>query len=214
MGRTRIKEWMMENAYLMTLGCVIAVVLGCAMYTKALKGTDVQAAAGAPEIAETEAPTAAPRVTPLPTIAPLQLRPMTVRREGAWPVSGTILRAYDAQTSVYWEAIGAWQVHTGLDIAAAAGEAVTASMDGIVEEASVDALWGWRVCLRHEDGRLTCYAGLENCIVQPGMRMRRGETIGTLMQRIPCEAEMGTHLHFEMIRDGKYQDPEATLQER
>ena len=214
MGRAKMKDWMMDNAYLMTLGCVIAVVLGCALYTKALKETDVQAAAGAPEIAMSMQPTATPRVTPLPTIAPLTLRPMTMERGGAWPIGGGIVRAYDAQRSVYWEALGAWQAHMGVDIAGTAGEAVIASMDGTVESAVLDALWGWRVCIRHDYGREMCYAGLESCVVQPGMRVRRGETMGTLMESIPCEAELGTHLHVEMLRDGKHQDPEATLEER
>ena len=58
------------------------------------------------------------------------------------------------------------------------------------------------------------YAGLESCSVRQGERMRRGEMIGTVMKRIPCEAEMDTHLHLEMIKAAKYQDPEAVLADR
>lgn len=216
MGKARIKEWMMENAYLMTLGCVIAMVAGCALYTQGIRHaqqTDVQAAAGAPEIVQTQE--AAPRVTPLPTIAPLEIRPvMMTPRGGAWPVEGRVLRAYDAQESVYWQQLAVWQTHTGLDVAGEAGESVKACMDGMVESAAYDAMWGWRVSIAHEGDRISRYAGLAHCGVQPGESVRRGQVIGTLLEKIPCEAEMDTHLHLEMIREGKHQDPEATLEER
>ena len=216
MGKVRIKEWMMENAYLMTLGCVIAMVVGCALYTQSLRSdrtTDVQAAAGAPEIEQTAAPS--PQITPLPTIAPIEVRPVMMNQQGgAWPLEGKVIRAYDVQESVYWRALGAWQTHTGLDIAGEAGENVKACMDGRVESAAYDALWGWRVQIAHEGERMTTYAGLEYCAVEAGESVRRGQTIGTLSQQIPCEAEMDTHLHLEMLRDGRSQDPEATLMER
>ncbi|MBQ7885952.1 MAG: M23 family metallopeptidase [Clostridia bacterium] len=214
----RMRAWMMENAYLVTIGCVLAMVVGCALYTQALReqqAAGIQAAADAPEIRETATPSAVPTVTPLPTIAPLTVRPAALtQRGGAWPVEGEILRAYDVQESVYWEKLGLWRAHMGLDIAGEPGETVGASMDGTVSSTTWDALWGWQVIVAHDGGRETRYAGLESCTVKPGMSVRRGQTIGTLMESIPCEGEMDTHLHLEMRRNGQYQDPEATLPEK
>lgn len=212
----RVQAWMMENAYWITIGCVLAIVAGCALYTEGLRGAQgVQAAADAPEIRESIPPTSAPVLTPLPTIAPLAVRPAAlVQRGGTWPVQGKVIRAFDAQQSVHWETLGLWQTHNGLDIAAEAGESVSASMDGRVTDAVWDALWGWRICIAQDDGSEMRYAGLESCIVHQGGQVRRGETIGTVMERIPCEAEMDTHLHLEMIKNGRYQDPEAVLAER
>lgn len=210
MGRWRIRTWMMDNAYFVTLCCVLAMVVGCALYTRGLQ-QDVQAAAAAPEIDMTPLPT--PAITPLPTIAALQ--PMAlVQRGGTWPVTGGVLRAYDAQESVYWESLELFQTHMGMDIGGQTGEPVTACLDGVVTHAAWDALWGWRVWIAHDGNRETRYAGLESCLVQPGTRVQRGQVIGTLMERVPCEAEMGTHLHLESLREGVYQDPEAILEER
>lgn len=212
MGKWRLRTWMMDNAYIVTLGCVLAIVAGCALYTRGLE-RDVQAAARAPEIQMTALLTPTPAPTPLPTIA--ALRPMAlVQRGGVWPVTGSSLRVFDAHRSVHWEALGLFRPHTGLDIGGQPGESVHASMDGTVTGAAWDSLWGWRVSITHGGDREIRYAGLESCLVQPGMRVQRGQTIGTLMDCIPCEAEMEPHLHLESLRAGQYQDPEAILEER
>lgn len=209
------RNWMIENAYLVTIGCVLAMVVGCALYTQALrKEADVQAAAPAPEIQNRVTPIQTPELTPLPTIAPLHVRPVAlVHSGGAWPLDGRVIRPYDAIKSVYWQSLNQWKAHCALDIAGKAGESVHASMDGIVNDAAYNALWGWQVRIAH-DGLEMCYAGLESCTVQKGNTVRRGQVIGTLMEHIPCEAELETHLHLEMRKDGKLQDPEAVLAER
>ncbi|MBR2942298.1 MAG: M23 family metallopeptidase, partial [Clostridia bacterium] len=208
--------WMMENAYWITIGCVLAIVAGCALYTEGLQDAKgVQAAADAPEIRESIPPTSAPVLTPLPTIAPLSVRPAAlVQRGGAWPVQGKVIRACDPQQSVHWETLGLWQTHNGLDIEAKTGEYVLACMDGTIIGAAWDVLWGWRILIEHDDGCQMRYAGLESCAVRSGEQVRRGQMIGTVLERIPCEGEIETHLHLEMMKDGKYQDPEAILAER
>lgn len=218
MGKRSVRTWMIDNAYLVTLGCVIAMVAGCALYTQALRqaqAAGIQAAADAPEIRETAAPSATPDITPLPTIAPLTLRPVSlVPSGGAWPLDGEILRTFDAQNGIYWQALGTWQTHTALDIAGEPGDEIKACMDGIVTNVSRDSLWGLSITIAHDSGRETRYAGLESSAVQENARITRGQTIGTLQKGIPCEAELPTHLHLEMRRNGKMQDPEAILEER
>ena len=87
-------------------------------------------------------------------------------------------------------------------------------MDGTVTHAAWDALWGWQVHIAHDGERETRYAGLESCLVQPGVRVQRGQVIGTLMACVPCEGEMEPHLHLESLMKGKHQDPEAILKEK
>jgi len=50
--------------------------------------------------------------------------------------------------------------------------------------------------------------------VTKGQRLNRGQEIGTLLETIPCEAEMKPHLHLEMEREGRMQDPLTMLEER
>lgn len=209
----RAKEWLMEYAYLVTLGAVIAVVAATAIYTdrvKAAQEESLQAAAQAAEIAAT----ATPQVTPLPTIAPLEFTASAYvpRIVSVKPVSGDIIRAYSREP-VRWEALGVIQSHEGIDIAGEKDESVLSAMDGVVTKTALDALWGWRVIIAHTDGSEGTYAGLALSFVRAGQSVSRGQEIGLLMERVPCEAEMGPHLHLEWVKNGAKQDPEGMLPE-
>ena len=212
----RMSDLMTEYAYWVTIGAVIAVIAGSAIYTRGLRETQetgIQAAAEAPEAIET--PTPLPAATPLPTIAPLLVSYAPIRPGGStvWPVDGRVLRTFDAQELVYWEALGCYQTHPGLDIAGAAGEEVRCAMDGTVTGAVHDALWDWRVTVEQTNGRTAVYAGLHTCTVLIGQNVTRGQALGTLLEKIPCEAEMEPHLHMELYRDGIAQDPESMMPE-
>lgn len=215
--RARVREWMIEYAYLVTLGAIAAIVASSAIYAHQLqRAEDVPATAQAPEIKATAAPTQTPEVTPLPTIAPLVVRTESLRMAGTtvWPADGDILRGYDALGAVYWETLGCYRPHAALDIAGEAGEDVCAIADGAVEDVGRDELWGMRVTVAQTDGREMTYAGLETAAVRAGQNVTRGQRLGTMMARIPCEAELPAHVHIEMRMDGKQQDPEALLPER
>jgi len=102
----RAKKWMMDYAYLVMIGAVIAVTAASAAYTQQIRmeqKTEIAAAAQAPETKETLQ--SIPVISPLPTIAPLQVHYTALedrRKRNAWPVKGRILRAFDETQSVYW----------------------------------------------------------------------------------------------------------------
>lgn len=218
-GFARMRDWLYEYAYLVTLGAVLAVVAASAMYTSRLhaqQAADVEAAAGAPEIRETALPTTEPvvRATPLPTIAPLTLRPSALYPGGGkvWPVSGEVVRGYAQDELVFWEAIGCWQAHLGVDIRGQAGEEVLCIMDGVVDHISRDEIWGYRVCVAQTDGTKATYAGIAVCTVLEGQSVTRGNALGELLAAIPCEAELGAHLHLTLEAEGHVVDPTALLE--
>ena len=216
------RAWLVDHAYLVTLGTIIAVIAASAIYTREIRAVqeeDVAAAADAPETEQTiqtAISTHVPVVTPLPTIVPLQVHYTRLNPTAGtvWPVEGEIIRAYEAQNLVFWEALGSYGVHMGLDIAAEAGQAVRCAADGVVASVVRDELWGWRIAVDQTDGRKAVYAGIESADVLQGQAVTRGQTLGVLLERIPCEAEMSAHLHMELYRDGKPQDPEGMLPER
>ena len=112
-----------------------------------------------------------------------------------------------------WTALGVIQPHEAIDIAGEKDESVRSAMDGVVSQAAMDALWGWRIVIDHTDGSTGTYAGLGMSFVRAGQSVSRGEEIGTLLDSVPCEAELGPHLHFELEKNGVMQDPEGMLPE-
>lgn len=210
----RAREALMEHAYLVTLGAVVAIIAATAMYTSRLRAREeagVQAAAQAEELRETATPS--PELTPLPTIALLVAHTSAVMLGGGtvWPVSGAIVRGHDPQTPVLWEALSCWQAHAGVDISGEAGEDVLAVMDGVVSAVTMDALWGWSVQVEQTDGSLATYAGLACAEVTQGQSVSRGRVLGMLGE-IPCEAELGAHLHYALTLNGAPQDPLPLLE--
>ncbi len=111
------------------------------------------------------------------------------------PVDGKILRAWDGKTS------------QGIDIAAASGSPVHAAADGTVAVITHDAKTGALiVILRHADGLLTVYAGMDSATVDKGASVKRGQTLGTVKDGNPAQ------LHFE-VRQGQVSvDPLTYLQ--
>lgn len=212
----RAKEALLEHAYLITLSAVVAVVAASAMYTQHVhEQNNAQVAAGAPEIEGTQSPAVMqlPETTPLPTIAPLTVHASALRTGGSrvWPVSGAVVRAYLPEEPVLWAALGCYQVHAGVDVLGKAEEDVLCIADGVVECVTRDDLWGWQVRVAQTDGTAALYRGLGLCALAEGQSVTRGQSLGTLMEAIPCEAELGAHLHLEAERDGERIDPQELL---
>ncbi len=197
-----VRTFMIDYAYLVTLGAVIAIIAASAVYTRHLHSeTGVQAAAEAPEVQASSSPSPEPLPTPEPH------RPYAL-----WPLkSQAILRGYDAESSILWNTMGCFQPHPALDIAGEAEETVRCIHSGVVLLAVRDDLWGWRIQIEQEDGRLCEYAGLASVFVSAGQTVTRGQPLGTLLSALPCEAELGPHLHLTLWEDGQTINPEPLL---
>lgn len=95
--------------------------------------------------------------------------------------------------------------HFGTDFAANAGEAVCAFSDGTVTFAGYDDSYGWRLELDHGDGWKTLYAHCSALYAAEGQRVACGECIALVGA---TGLATGPHLHFELLHDGVYINPE------
>ncbi len=98
--------------------------------------------------------------------------------------------------------------HTGIDIAAALGSKVLASMEGRVEETGVHKHLGKFVKLSHIDGSLTVYGHLMKIDAKENQMVKQGEKIGELGS---TGRSTGPHLHYTMYINGKLVDPMPRL---
>jgi murein DD-endopeptidase MepM/ murein hydrolase activator NlpD len=83
---------------------------------------------------------------------------------------------------------------------------IVAATDGIVRFASGDACcsYGIFVMIESGDGLTTLYAHFNSLLVTEGERVRQGQPLGEVGCTGTC---FGTHLHFEVWRDGVRQNP-------
>ena len=112
-----------------------------------------------------------------------------------WPISGRITSGYGRR----WG-----QMHTGMDIDGYKGQPVGAAAAGVVVSAGRDGGYGKMVTLRHGNGLVTKYAHLSKIEVSVGQNVERGDLIGLVGS---TGRSTGSHLHFEVISGGRFQNP-------
>ncbi|MGN1225799.1 MAG: M23 family metallopeptidase [Candidatus Cryptobacteroides sp.] len=95
--------------------------------------------------------------------------------------------------------------HNGLDIIVSAGTPVLAAGDGRVSkvEKSNNGL-GNTVTITHSSSYVTRYAHLSTISVRQGQKVKAGQKIGATGM---SGSSFAPHLHYEIIKDGEYQDP-------
>jgi murein DD-endopeptidase MepM/ murein hydrolase activator NlpD len=94
--------------------------------------------------------------------------------------------------------------HAGIDFAGAPGTRVLAVADGVVSFAGRDEGYGKLVEVTHGNGYVTRYAHNSSLLVEPGQTVRRGDSLALMGS---TGRSTGTHLHFEVLRDGKHMNP-------
>ncbi len=127
----------------------------------------------------------------------------------AWPVNPVRgITAYYHEAS-YARLFG--MQHNAVDVRAAQETPVKVAAEGIVYKA-VDNGFGYSyVMVAHAGGFMTLYGHISKILVNEGDMLSQGDIIG-LSGGIPGSKgagvyTTGAHLHFEIIKDGSYEDP-------
>jgi murein DD-endopeptidase MepM/ murein hydrolase activator NlpD len=101
-----------------------------------------------------------------------------------------------------------WQLHAGVDLAAAGGSPIWAVQSGKVFRAGWNGGYGNYTCIYHGTyqgkGFASCYAHQSAILVRSGQQVSQGQVIGRVGT---TGASTGNHLHFEIRLDGKPVDP-------
>ena len=99
-------------------------------------------------------------------------------------------------------------MHTGLDIDGELNDPVYAAANGQVTVAAFDAQHGNHIVLDHTRGLKTEYMHLNKMLVKPGDQVTKGQRIGLMGT---TGRSTGTHLHYEVQRDGAPVNPAPYL---
>jgi murein DD-endopeptidase MepM/ murein hydrolase activator NlpD len=102
---------------------------------------------------------------------------------------------------------GHW--HSGIDLAAARGTPVMATLPGTVTVIVSATGYGLHVVIDHGGGLSSLYGHLDTVVVESGETVLAGEVVGTVGS---SGNATGPHLHFEIRRDGIAEDPRLDLE--
>ena len=94
--------------------------------------------------------------------------------------------------------------HRGIDIARPSNYNIVAADNGIVAAAGVSGSYGNRIMIKHNNGYTTLYGHLSSIKVKVGQVVEKGSVIGIMGS---TGNSTGTHLHFEIEKNGVLVNP-------
>src|SRR6266850_160310 len=119
----------------------------------------------------------------------------------AWPLRGSVTSPFGATSTRAH--------HAGIDIAGAAGDSILAAADGRVVHIADNARYGLLVVVEHDGGYATWYGHASDLFVAKGDVVTRGQVLALVGETGNAR---GTHLHFEIRRNGRPVDPLPLLE--
>ncbi|MDF1545135.1 MAG: M23 family metallopeptidase [bacterium] len=118
-----------------------------------------------------------------------------------WPTKGWLSRGYGMKHDPF---TGYKQLHRGIDLANRTGTPVIATANGRISKVTRATGLGKLIVINHGYGFETRYGHLSEISVKRGQKVKRGDVIGLMGS---TGYSTGPHLHFEVIRNGKFLDP-------
>lgn len=125
-----------------------------------------------------------------------------------WPATGWLTSRMGARQDPM---TGGADYHPGLDIAADRGQPVFATAAGKVVQLGYQGNYGKLIVIDHGFGLQTRYGHLSDYTVRQGDPVKRGDVIGKVGA---TGRATGSHLHYEVLANGKLLNPLQLLTQR
>lgn len=125
-----------------------------------------------------------------------------------FPLEGPIIVKFRQS---YWdEEKETSRKHTGIDIKGTYGQKIKASGNGTVSYIGISPIGGRTLVIKHNEKIRTTYLNLMQIFVPVGAYVKQGDFIASIgADDDPSSPDI--HLHFGIIYDGKYLNPEDIL---
>ena len=128
------------------------------------------------------------------------------------PVEGEIIKKFAKENLVYSNTLGEWTTHNGIDIKADKTTVIKAAEAGTVKYIKNDPRYGLTIVIEHNNGYKTIYSNLLSTeFVVENEKVQKGQAIGTVGTTSTFEILDDPHLHFEIMKNSEYLDPELYL---
>ena len=124
------------------------------------------------------------------------------------PVEGDIGMDFCQNKLVYSKTLKEWISHKGIDYILPEGTDVKATANGTIHEIYKDLKLGYTIVIKHNDEYMSKYSGLQEVKgLEIGQNVKQGDVISKIGEGFGFEKEEGSHLHFEVIKNGKSIEP-------
>lgn len=129
-----------------------------------------------------------------------------------WPVEGKVILPFSMDTTVYFKTLRSYRCNPGILISAEEGENVLAAFEGVVESVSEDKEHGTTVTVIMGNGFKAIYGQLMNVTVAEGDTITTAQNIGEVAPPSSYYTEEGTHVFFELMKNGVPINPTILMQ--
>jgi murein DD-endopeptidase MepM/ murein hydrolase activator NlpD len=123
------------------------------------------------------------------------------------PLSGELKTEFTMDDLIYYEVIGEWRVHQGIDIKPNDSLLIESALKGKVEAVNNSEITATEIIIDHGNNVKTLYSNLVSANVKAGDTVEKGQVIGNIGKTVSIESADGAHLHFELLVDGKPVNP-------
>ena len=126
--------------------------------------------------------------------------------------AAVITNEYSMNSLIYSVTLDQYMTHCGIDIEAPEDSQVVAAAPGTITAVYDDDRYGISIEITHVDGFVTIYSNLSTKeMVEIGDEVVRGKIISGVGSTGLFESLEPSHLHFEMLKDGVYVDPQEYI---
>lgn len=129
------------------------------------------------------------------------------------PAEGEILAEFSMDSLIYSNTLEEWITHRGIDIKGEMGSNVASIAEGTITSIKNDPRYGLSITIEHNNGFKSIYSCLLSTEdgLEEGQKVSQGQIIGKMGNSGVFETADGAHLHFELMQNGDYINPEMYL---
>lgn len=129
-----------------------------------------------------------------------------------WPVKGNIIMDFSPENTIYFATLDQYRCNPAIFIQASTGTQVVSCADGVVTAIDSDEEFGTTITMDMGDGYQAVYGQLENLQVKKDAVVSAGDVIANVSIPSKYFGVEGSHLYFQLLKDGKPVNPRAYLE--
>ena len=133
------------------------------------------------------------------------------------PVKGeyTVGYSFVEDNHIYYPSVNEYTTHLAVDFITNESIPVIACMDGTIEKVDYSSLDGSYVVINHGNNYKSVYKSLaQENLPKVGDKVKSGDVIGKTSASMGYEANLGIHLHFELLENDKNINPMQFLEDK